>query len=107
MAYDDEASARRALEAEEIVGYYLIPEDYVDGGDLVYIDPDANPFESSGEQWPVRWLLFVNLLDGDVDLASRVWRPICGTTARRRQSGYVLRAIRHDDDTLFHHPDGL
>jgi len=76
VGYDDEASARQALEAEEIVGYYLIPEDYVYGGDLVYVDPDANPFKSSGEQWPVRWLLSVNLLDGDVDLAGRVWRPM-------------------------------
>ena len=76
VGYPDEASARRALGAGEIDAFYIIPEDYVAVGTLYYIDPDARPFGLGSQSWLMRWVLFVNLLGGDVELAARVRTPM-------------------------------
>ncbi len=76
VGHPDEASALRALEAGEIDAFYIIPEDYVADGTLYYIDPEARPFGLGSKTWPMRWVLFVNLLGGDAELAARVRNPM-------------------------------
>jgi len=74
--YPDEAAARRALDAGEITAFYVISEDYVESGELIYICPDYNVLSPSKQSWVMRWALLVNLLDGDVDLAAQVMQPL-------------------------------
>jgi ABC-2 type transport system permease protein len=76
LVYEDETSAHRALESEEITAYYIIPEDYVETGELFYIYPDATPLTSGGQDWLMRRTLLINLLEGDSELADLVWNPM-------------------------------
>ncbi len=76
IAYGDEASARQALDAGDITAYYVVPADYVEQGELVYVYPDFGGFEPKGQPWVMRWTLLVNLLDGDIEHAQRVWNPM-------------------------------
>lgn len=84
VSYSSEIDASSALENGEIEAYYLIPEDYLEDGDLYYIHPETNPLSQGGQIWVMRWTLYVNLLDGDMQLASDIWNP--GNINRRNLS---------------------
>lgn len=74
--YPDEAAARAALERGEIASYYLIPDDYVATGEVVVIRPDFNPLGGMDQSTPFRWMLQLNLLGGNIDLARQVNYPL-------------------------------
>jgi ABC-2 type transport system permease protein len=76
VAYPDEASAFAALQEGEISAYYIVPADYQETGEFVYVHPEANPIEPPEQRWVMRWVLLVNLLDGDIERAARVWNPM-------------------------------
>jgi ABC-2 type transport system permease protein len=76
MAYPDEDHAQQALEAGEIVAYYVVPEDYLQTGDLIIVSPDPSPFSAHRQDGAMRWTLLVNVLGGDAELADRVWNPV-------------------------------
>ena len=73
--YPSESAAKDAMENGEITAYYVIPADYIDTGDMVYVHPDVNPIAEGGQNWVMIWTLYFNLLDGNTDLASKVWSP--------------------------------
>jgi len=73
--YPDEAAAQAALEAEEISAYYVIPADYVETGEIIYAQPEYNIIGGSVNTDGMVWILLVNLLDGDTELAAQVWNP--------------------------------
>ena len=70
-----EAAAKLAMDNNEITAYYLIPEDYVETGNLIYVHPQVNPIAEGGQNWVMIWTLYFNLLDGNMKLASDVWSP--------------------------------
>jgi ABC-2 type transport system permease protein len=75
IAYPDEVSASQALKAEEISAYYVIPADYVERGDLIYINPDYSIASSDVDQsWVMRRTIFANLLGNDPERVSRAGR---------------------------------
>ena len=76
LPYPDEASVRLALQANEIAAYYVVPQDYVQSGDLIRIAPNFTGFSPEGQAQVMRWTLLVNLLDGDVQLAQKVSAPM-------------------------------
>jgi len=76
IAYPDEDHAQQALQAGEIAAYYVVPEDYVETGDLTIVSPDPSPFPAHQQDWAMRWTLLVNMLGGDAELASQVWNPV-------------------------------
>ena len=76
VPYADEAQALEALEAGEISAYYVVSEEYVETGELIYVDPEAGPMSGRGRDWVMRWTLLVNMLGGDAELAGRVWNPM-------------------------------
>jgi ABC-2 type transport system permease protein len=71
LAYSSETEAQLGLESEEISAYYIISEDYIETGEIVYIHPDAE----GGQDWVMRWTLYVNMLGGDMQMASNIWHP--------------------------------
>lgn len=75
MPFSSEISALEALEDNQISAYYVIPADYVESGDLIYVHPDVNPIAEGGQNWVMIWTLYFNLLDGKTELASNVWAP--------------------------------
>ena len=76
VAYPDESAARLALQAGEISAYYLVPEDYLETGEVIYVRPDFNPIGGSGQSELFEWVLQVNLLGGDVALATLINGPL-------------------------------
>ncbi|UCF62507.1 MAG: ABC transporter permease [Anaerolineaceae bacterium] len=76
LPYSNEEQAQKALEAGEIGAYYIIPEDYIEEGEFIYIHPTYSPTSSDGQEWMMRRTLLVNLLDGDAKLADKVWNPM-------------------------------
>jgi ABC-2 type transport system permease protein len=76
LPYPSEEQAQQALEAGEIGAYYIIPEDYIQKGEFVYVHPTYSPTSSDGQEWMMRRTLLVNLLDGDAKLADKVWNPM-------------------------------
>lgn len=76
VAYAEEEQAQEALEAGEIAAYYVVPQDYVETGELLYVHPKPSPFSAHLRDWAMRRTLLVNVLGGDVELADRVWNPV-------------------------------
>jgi ABC-2 type transport system permease protein len=76
VSFLDETSARQALENGKISAYYIIASDYLQTGDISYIRPDFNPIGSSGQSSLLEWILKVNLLGGDTQIAALVNGPI-------------------------------
>lgn len=76
VRYPDEASAQAALTAGEIEAYYLIPADYVEKGELIYIYPGYRPASSEGQPWVMRWAIFSNLLGNDPELVAQASEPM-------------------------------
>jgi ABC-2 type transport system permease protein len=76
VAFSDEASARSALAAGEIGAFYIVPQDYVQKGEIIYVRPDFNPLATDTTQSSLfQWILQVNLLGGDIVKASLVNGP--------------------------------
>jgi ABC-2 type transport system permease protein len=75
VSYASEAEAKLAMDAGVISAYYLIPEDYLETGEVVYVHPEINPLSEGGQTWVMRWTLYVNLLGGDMQMASIIWNP--------------------------------
>ncbi len=74
-AYQDEASAKSALLSGEISAYYLIPEDYLASGQVVFVSSDFNPMDAFRGGSLIDQVLQVNLLEGDIHLANIVTNP--------------------------------
>jgi len=59
-AFASQAQAKRALESGDLRAYIIVPEDYVDTGDLTYVSPGLPT--SSPDMNAVNWLMIGNLL---------------------------------------------
>lgn len=75
ISYSDEASARQALEAGKISGYYIIAPDYVQTGKITAILSNFNPIGTSGQGSVLEYVLKVNLLGGNAQLAALLNGP--------------------------------
>jgi len=75
VPYPDEERASQALKAHKIDGYYIIPADYVEKGDLFYVDPDMIP-SNIGKSWEIRQTLFTSLLGHDRKLIEQTQHPM-------------------------------
>ncbi|HJW90494.1 MAG TPA: ABC transporter permease [Anaerolineales bacterium] len=74
--FADEATALQALEAGQIAAFYLIPPDYLELGQVVYVRPDFNPLAAFGQGARLEGVLHYNLLEGDARLAALVQDPL-------------------------------
>jgi ABC-2 type transport system permease protein len=76
ISYPDEASARQALEAGEIAAYYIIPADYVESGDLAYVNPAYNWTSSDGQTDVMERVITASLLGNDPERVQRFWNAM-------------------------------
>lgn len=76
IAYPDENAAAQALADGKIAGYYLLPVDYVQTGEIIYTSADYNPIAAQGNSAQFEWILQYNLLEGDALLASLAYGPV-------------------------------
>ena len=76
VAYGDEASAHQALNNGEIAAYYVIPADYVESGNLIYINPAYSWTSNKGQSWVMRRTITANLLGNDPQRIQRFWHAM-------------------------------
>jgi ABC-2 type transport system permease protein len=76
IPFSTEDAAQIALNDEQIHAYYIIPQDYVENGELIYVHPDASPSRQDSQEWTMKLTLAFNLLEGDQALAAKVWNPM-------------------------------
>jgi ABC-2 type transport system permease protein len=76
VAYPNEIAAQQALDEGTISGYYLVPADYLQSGQVIYNRPDFNPINAQGQSDSFEWVLRLNLLGGDSQLASLTYGPL-------------------------------
>jgi ABC-2 type transport system permease protein len=65
IPYDGEDDARSAVVNGDINGYYLIPSDYIQSGDVRYVREDFNPLGAIEETYIITSVIEYNLLGGD------------------------------------------
>ena len=91
LPYTDEATARAALEADEIEQYVHISADYVATGDVTVYDKDFRILASgenmgaafhSANEWMLAYLINLNLT-GDAQLVSVLRDPVPAANAKR------------------------
>ncbi len=75
-AFSDEAAAQAALETEEIAAYYIIPADYLETGDIIYVRMNYGPLSGGASTELIEFVLAFNLLNGDTRLAADVRNPL-------------------------------
>jgi ABC-2 type transport system permease protein len=76
VLFEDEAAAQEALDLGEINAYYIVPADYIQSGEVIYVHPELTPMSSGSQEWMISRTLLVNLVGGDMALADRVWFPM-------------------------------
>ncbi len=74
QAYADEAAAKAGLQAGEIDQYYIVPEDYIETGDLILIQGTFLPFEALTDQSLMQYLITYNLT-GDQRTTQLLYNP--------------------------------
>ena len=102
-SYQDEAAAKNAVLSGEISGYYLIPEDYLARGQLVYVSSDFNPMDAFDRGSIIDGVLQINLLDGDTSLAALVNNPFALQVLVRNPS----TRLNQDTQLTFFLPYGV
>mgnify|MGYP001769519151 CR=1 FL=1 len=73
---NSEKEAVDAIHAEAISAYYVIPEDFMQTGDIVYVRPDYNPMGGSEQSGAIEALVAYNLTGGDLELTYRIQDPL-------------------------------
>lgn len=73
---DSEKEAVDAIHAGTISAYYVIPEDFMQTGDIVYVRPDYNPLGGSEESGAIDALVAYNLTGGNLELTYRIQDPL-------------------------------
>jgi len=76
IPFTSEDEAQIALDDQTITAYYIIPQDYIESGELIYVQPDPSPSISDSQEWIMKLTLVLNLLEGDQALAGKVWNPM-------------------------------
>jgi ABC-2 type transport system permease protein len=74
LPFQDETSANQAVADGQISGYYVIPPDYIQSGNITNVRSDFNPLGPSGNSSLLETLQ-VNLLGGNTQLADLVNGP--------------------------------
>jgi len=75
LPFSTEEQASSALESGEIDGYYVIPADYLESGQVDYVRSDFNPITGLEDSGVIEQALNFNLLGADQVLADRYQQP--------------------------------
>ena len=75
ISYSDETAASQALADGKIAGYYVISADYLQTGKVTAVRANFNPISSAGQGSLLEWVIKVNLLGGNAQLATLLDGP--------------------------------
>jgi ABC-2 type transport system permease protein len=93
--YGNEASARSAVDREEISDFFIILPNYIQDGKVTYIRPDFNPLSGMDQSTIVRDLVNFNLVGNDTQLAERLQSTLGVEVAATSE-----RPVRDSDNML-------
>lgn len=62
--FSTQIEANQALENNQIKAFYVIPEDYIETGDVFVYRPDFNPLSAGEDNYKIEKILNINLLAG-------------------------------------------
>jgi ABC-2 type transport system permease protein len=81
LAFEDEARASAAVIDGTLRGYYVLPERYLESGEVSYYRRDAGSIQLGDARSALRSLIVERLVDGRLDgqIAERVRRPLVRT----------------------------
>jgi ABC-2 type transport system permease protein len=100
VPYPDATAAQVALERGEIGAYYIISADYLESGDLTYVQREYQPLSDTGlDHGPMVWVLAVNLFGGDEAAALDAVRPM-EVQWQQSTSSQALEGSEADDSWL-------
>mgnify|MGYP005841428429 CR=1 FL=1 len=74
VAYASEEEANQATAQDAIDGYFVIGDDFLDSGELIYYSREFNPLGAEARAQAFPYLVTVNLVD-DPQLAALLWEP--------------------------------
>lgn len=89
LPYASEAEAAEAMQAGEIDGYFIISADYLETGDVLYMQSEYNPFAGLENSDVLEFAIHYNLLGQDLALVNRVVNPY--TVEREMLNGQAER----------------
>lgn len=72
MLFTNDDEAIQALKLNQIKGYYVIPNDYVEEGIIHVYRPDFNPLSASEDNYKIEKIINHNLLDDQKELVSLI-----------------------------------
>lgn len=77
VPYANADAAQAALEAGDVSAYYVIPADYLESGELTYVQLEYEPLGGTTPgHGRMEWVLLVNLFDGDEAAAAGALHPL-------------------------------
>ncbi len=74
--YANAAEAQAALQAGTIAGYYVVPQNFLDAGDITFISTQFSPLESEDKSDDFKRALRLSLVQGDAELLKRIDEPL-------------------------------
>jgi ABC-2 type transport system permease protein len=101
LPLEDEARAADLLKAGKIRSYYVIPEDFLETGQVYQVQQELNPIVASQDR-TIQYLLTYNLV-GDTLMAQRILEP-----APMVENISLTTTVRNESDPLgFYLPFGV
>lgn len=104
IPYETEKDALKALEADQISGYYVIAEDYLESGSVEYTRKEFNPFKSFDQSDFFEGLITLNLIGGNENEASLLNYPahfdvrqISSTSLENGESAVIEEEVTEAD----------
>jgi len=76
VRFSDEEQAAAALSEDQITAYYVLPADYVETSELIYVHPSLNPLTDDRQDWIVRHAIVFNLVGGDSEAMDQLLNPM-------------------------------
>lgn len=76
VAYQDEQRIKQDLAQGKISGYYVVPANYLDSGELTFVKEDFNPLTAFDQSKDFQRLIDSNLLAGDPVIAQHYVNPL-------------------------------
>ncbi|MFC2029080.1 ABC transporter permease [Chloroflexota bacterium] len=76
FAYETEEQAIQAMRDGRISTYYVVPNDYLEVGEIYNVYPDTRSYLSDGQGWVMSKTLMFNLLERDPNTLDWVWNPV-------------------------------
>jgi len=65
VEFNNESEARQAAQKGEIDGYYIIPSDFIQTGNIRYMSPDFSPLTALDSSWTITTSIDYNLVGAD------------------------------------------